>query len=442
MTESEKIGLEKDDPASAWVERTPPPHSASDQLALADRCPGVLVLHRAEDGWLARIRLPGGRLSVPQFAAIADLANMGNGLVELTARANVQVRGLPEFAGGDAAELLKAVDLMPSETHDRVRNILASPLAGRHARSLVSTDELVEELDHAICGDPRMVQLSGRFLFGIDDGAGYALDENVDIGLVAERADKDSEVCFRLVLGGVVTDRRVTADRAVAEVLDACHAFLAMAETDSRIWRVQDLTDGITSLADTLGARLLSPSRPGPERPLQPRMLPLGVSAQRDGRFAATTLAPLGRIPPAALSSLPRLLGRVSLDIRVSPWRTLTFIDIDPAHLRAVTDSLRRLGLLVDESGWHGLTACAGLGACANAIIDVRLVASQRAPKRSENAPAEHWSACERQCGRLRSDQVSAYATHDQIVIDDGTRRCEVPNVLEALALLEKVTSP
>ncbi len=96
-----------------------------------DLCPGVRSVWSAADGGLARVRIPGGRLSADQLRLLADAADdLGNGLLELTVRANVQVRGLSAGREQDLAARLRVGGLLPSDTHDRVRNILGSPLAG------------------------------------------------------------------------------------------------------------------------------------------------------------------------------------------------------------------------------------------------------------------------------------------------------------------------
>lgn len=132
----------------------------------------MLRLHDAADGQLARIRVPGSRVDARGLEGLAAVGRLGNGLIELTSRASVQIRGLREPAAARCAEVLAAAGLLPSHSHERVRNILASPVAGRHPASLAHTDDVVAQLDDRLCADGELAALSGRFLFAVDDGAG------------------------------------------------------------------------------------------------------------------------------------------------------------------------------------------------------------------------------------------------------------------------------
>lgn len=65
----------------------------------ADACPGALRPHQAADGALARIRLPGGMITAAQLATLASVASdFGSATLELTARGNVQLRGIRDVA--------------------------------------------------------------------------------------------------------------------------------------------------------------------------------------------------------------------------------------------------------------------------------------------------------------------------------------------------------
>ena len=58
-------------------------------------CPSAHRAMQSGDGLVARIRPRGGRLSAAQAVAIAELAERyGNGMIDLTGRTNLQVRGL------------------------------------------------------------------------------------------------------------------------------------------------------------------------------------------------------------------------------------------------------------------------------------------------------------------------------------------------------------
>src|SRR3984885_3914323 len=151
-------------------------------VAAADACPGILDLHEARDGLVARIRLPGGYASSARLASLAALSSrFGDGCVDLTARGNVQIRGIQPDAADGMAQRATAAGLMPSPAHDRARNITASPLAGLAGRP--DLRKLVHALDRAVRADPGLAALPGRVLFGLDDGTGRAGPSGWDGGL-------------------------------------------------------------------------------------------------------------------------------------------------------------------------------------------------------------------------------------------------------------------
>lgn len=383
--------------------------------ARTDRCPGVLLLHEAADGRLARVRLPGGRVDAAGLRAVADVAACGNGIVELTVRASLQLRGLQADAGPAVAAALRAGGLLPSADHDRVRNVLASPVAGRHPCSSASTDDVVKSLDRGLCADPALRALPGRFLFAIDDGSATVDVRQADVALTAL-----SDGTLRLWIGGRATTIAVACSDAPEVALHVARAFLRLG---GEAWRVRDLNGATARIAQTLGGQLRD------DEPRASREIGIGALEQADGRVAITVLPPLGRLDGEGLRRLAALTG----EVRLSASRTLTVVDVARDDATRLTAELSGLGLVTTPgSGWQGLSACAGLGACAGARVDVRAAATARAQVRTPDAPAEHWSACERRCGRPRDTALSIAATGDGLAVGDDL----AIDVSAALALL------
>ena len=90
----------------------------------ADRCPGVTRPWPAEDGSLVRIRVVGGTLPASALASLVDLASRyGDGDLHLTRRANLQVRALAEPVPNGFVAGVRAAGLLPSPSHELVRNV-------------------------------------------------------------------------------------------------------------------------------------------------------------------------------------------------------------------------------------------------------------------------------------------------------------------------------
>ena len=162
----------------------------------ADRCPGALRPWQADDGLLVRLRLIGGRLTAGELQALTAVAEQyGDGRVHVTARANLQLRGLPGRDGGLAPEVLAALEatgLLPTRSHELVRNVLVSPQSGLDGgldRGLgggrADLRPVAAELDSLLCAKAELAALPGRFLFVLDDGRGDLLGRHCDLGLVA-----------------------------------------------------------------------------------------------------------------------------------------------------------------------------------------------------------------------------------------------------------------
>jgi sulfite reductase beta subunit-like hemoprotein len=352
----------------------------------SDRCPGSLTLHEAQDGFLARVRVPGGVLDTDQLDALARCAALGNGLVDLTSRANLQIRGLAAQSTV-LAGLLHTAGLLPSDAHDRVRNVVASPVAGRHPEAVASTDTVVAALDQALCEDTGLADLPGRFLFAVDDGSGLALEHAADVALIVTATG-----AYRLGLGGRTVAGTV-AD-PVAAATAAARAFLHARKSE---WRIAELPGGPASVTDRLGLSL-DGKRVPTGVPLAP-----GRLIQRDGRVALTALVPLGQLDATVLAGLRR-------PVRLGVGRTITVTDLDARDAIATERDLAALGLVLDpQSGWTGLSACAGLGRCPRARGDARGRAAARAALRRPDDAPEHWVACERRCGARAGQAVKAW---------------------------------
>ena len=156
--------------------------------ARRDRCPGVLRPWPADDGGLVRLRLVGGRVRSTGLAALSRLAREhGDGDLHLTRRANLQLRALPLHDGALPEEVVTAVEatgLLPSRSHELVRNVMVSPSTGL-AGGRADLRPVARALDELLLADPTVAGLPGRFLFVLDDGRGDLVDRPCDLGVAA-----------------------------------------------------------------------------------------------------------------------------------------------------------------------------------------------------------------------------------------------------------------
>ena len=139
-------------------------------------CPGALTPMETGDGWLIRVRPRAGSYSLDQLLAVAKAAAVaGNGEIDLTNRANLQIRGLTPASAGAAQDILAAAGLIDgSAAAEAVRNVLVSPSAGLDPAA-ADVRPLAHALEAALSADQRLHALPGKFGFALDGGGAFAL---------------------------------------------------------------------------------------------------------------------------------------------------------------------------------------------------------------------------------------------------------------------------
>lgn len=358
----------------------------------SDRCPGVLRPHLAADGAMVRIRVPGGQTTGTQLAALGRVARRhGSGLLQLTSRASLQVRGLPEVVPVAFEDEVAAAGFLPSVRHERVRNVICSPLTGLTG-GLADLRPLVEELDRAIRAEPVLVELSGRFLFGLDDGRGDVVALGPDLCYRASGADHGQ------VVVGHERALPVPVTEAVATLVRLARSFTAAAAS-SGAWRVRDLPSWTASVP---GLRMLGGLEPQPEAEPVP---PLGAVAGH-----AHVSVPLGLLSPEQVRAVAEVAGAGA--VVLTPWRGLVV-----AGAASRLDLLLTAGLVADPtSPWTTITACVGAPWCAEGRVDTQALVRSVAVL-DARWPRVHVSGCERRCGAPAGDHVDLVApSHDRLL--------------------------
>lgn len=362
-----------------------------------DACPGALQVHRAADGALMRVRLPGGQISATGLEQLAHLAaDHGGGALELTSRGSLQIRGVTDPAR--VVDALTAAGLLPSPTHERVRNIVSSPLSGRSG-GLADVRGWVDDLDRRLQGDAALAALPGRFWMSIDDGRGDVSALRADVGVQVV----DGGVA--LLLAGADTGVRTSAEEAVGTMVEVARRFQAVR---GKRWRVNELDDPLELISDLSGAApdAVLPYSGHAGRP------PVGWIPQTldaaPHRVALGAAVPLGVLP----ARTAEFLAAIQAPIVVTPWRSVVVCDLTEEVADTALRVLAPLGLVFDEtSPWLTLSACAGRPGCDKSLSDVRADAAA-ALTEGVAGVHRHFVGCPRACGSPLGAEILVATGH------------------------------
>jgi precorrin-3B synthase len=335
--------------------------------------------------------MPPAPLSLDAFAALCDASQAhGNGIMEVTQRGSLQVRGLSPDSAVLFARTAAALGLGAESSPV----ILASPLFGLDARESVDLPALSAELRAELARHPQPKTIGPKVSVLIDGGGALHLDEvPADLRLRVVSASR-----FHLSMAGnAVTAMNlgwVEPGRAVHAMAQLLMAIANRGEAA----RARDFAND----GDTLRAALEGMLTPGAPPP-RPRAEPVGTHRLNDGRMARGIAPAFGYGEAGSLKRLSHAAAACgAASIRPAPGRALLFIGLTAAAAEEFAAVAAGDGWVVrpDDVRRH-VIACAGAPACASALLSTRQLApaiAQAAKPLLDGSITIHVSGCTKGC--------------------------------------------
>ena len=380
-------------------------------------CPGALRPMPSGDGLIARVRASGGRLSLDQAATIAGAARAcGNGAITLSARANLQIRGVRDATLVELHARLGDAGLLDSDPDvERLRNVVASPLSDIDPDAVFDLAPSVAALERRLAEDPVLRRLPAKFGYVIDARGRFPLAD-VDGDIRFEAAREADEPVFVVTCAGDDARSAICPPEDIGETAARiARAFLTRAgDGDDAPRRMRGLVarrgaEAVFAEAD------LEPAR-RPRAMARARLADALGAHVFDKTVAVGVAAPFGDIDSEAFSTLVRhARGAGATGLRLAPWRTFFLTGATPRGGASLVKEAAKLGFLVDASdSLLRVAACPGAPACLHGAHGVRDDARRWARLLPQGeGVVVHVSGCAKGCARPAPTAVTLIATDD-----------------------------
>ncbi len=417
-------------------------------------CPGALRPMQSGDGLILRVRPRAGALSLDAMLDIAHGAlQYGNGILDLTRRANLQVRGLCEKNLPGMHDILHAHDLLDeTQAAEQVRNIMLSPLTSIDPAELLDIRPIAQALEARLTHDERLWRLPGKFGFILESGASPGLEnERADIRLVAIQNEK-GRIGFKVGLDRPETIKWVgetfenDREHLIDILANIALAVISQAPKDTKqVPRMRNLSFEKFSLVEKSARSEFNVIA-------QPDMRQAPPSSQESSRSEISSSCPLGLIEfendhPILALALPfgsqTAQNWISLveaaksagivELRLSPWRTvylpLPSKNCAPPLLEAATQA----SFVSDHNNpLLKIDACPGAPACTSAMSDTRKDARAIAAQMrfTETIKSIHVSGCEKGCARSKPAHMVLVAKSNGYALARNATVSQAPETL------------
>ncbi|MGB6174981.1 MAG: precorrin-3B synthase [Methylocella sp.] len=387
-------------------------------------CPGARRPMQAKDGLLVRLRIGGGIVPAATMRGIAQAGRAhGNGLFDLSARANLQMRGV---RGESLPLLIEALDglglLAENAAAEAVRNVLVSPLAGLDGR--IDAPRAATALEAALAANTDLHALPGKFGFLIDDGSG--------LSLAGVRADvrfdwTGGEQPFAIGIGAHANEAIFLGLCGGDDIPDiASRLAWAFLRLRSQMAEPPRRMRGLMESCGAAAIAALAGLRPGPPRKSGAIEEPCPVGLLRfNERCCFGVGAAFGRLDANMLDAAARGAEIFSAgEIRLTPWRALILPHVQAQQADAMRAYFTVHRFIVDpEDARLAIAACGGASTCERGTTDTRsdaLALMFVARRLCKTGVALHVSGCAKGCARQAATPFTliAHAGRYDLVVD------------------------
>lgn len=327
-------------------------------------CPGAWRPMATGDGLLVRVRPPLGELSREQVGALCDAAEtFGSGLIELTSRANLQLRGVTDESWPPLMAFLVENQLVSDDPEvERQPQMMLTP-GWQNGDDTPTIARLVQARGSELAAMPGKVGIAidaGKAPVLCDSAADFRVERSIEGGLIV-RADG-------YALGTSVSD----TEAAVEQMIRLTHWFV-----DTGGWESGRMRRHTAPLPDWAPAD----TAPAPHG----EKLALGKHHE-----SMVVGLPFGRV---AAEMLRKVVSQTSISaVQVTPWRRLLLKDCDT--LPAVDGLIRH-----NSDPRLAMDACPGAPYCEQASVGTQPLAEKLSGWVEGTV---HISGCAKGCARQR----------------------------------------
>jgi precorrin-3B synthase len=389
------------------------------------------------DGLLIRVRPRAGMFTTADLGAVARIAaQFGNGVVDLTNRANLQMRGFTTETVPAALDALRDAGLLDvSPAVEAVRNVVVDPRAGLDP-GRIDVHPLAAAFEAELGRATDVLALPGKFGFAFYGAHETAPSVAADITAVA----LDAASCAIMLDGASVMAATVSMSEAPMAMLSLARAFLSMRAENPNVRRMRDAVDAAGAPALFRQAGLAASAQCAPVQ----AAAPIGVLSA-DAPFAVGIGFPFGRIDAPSLARLVEIARQLGIaKTHPSAARALVFPVGSVDDATALVAHAGTLGLIIDPADARlGVDVCPGSPLCGRASTDTRRDTEDLAG-RARIAGSIHVSGCIKGCahpGRAALTFVARDGAYDLVVggtTNDAPRRVGIaPAGLAAAAVAE-----